>query len=40
MGSIYMIKNEVNGKAYIGKCSGDAEKTRKNEHFKSTRRGR
>ena len=34
MGCIYGIRNEVNHKWYIGKCSGDAEKTRKHDHFR------
>ena len=32
MGTIYGIRNEVNHKWYIGKCSGDAEE-RKKRHF-------
>ena len=28
MGSIYLIRNNVNGKSYVGKAVGDPEKTR------------
>ena len=33
MGSIYMITNTVNGKAYIGKSINDAKKKRVQKHF-------
>ena len=33
MGSIYMITNTVNGKAYIGKAMHDAKKNRIQKHF-------
>ena len=39
MGSIYKITNTVNGKAYIGKTTRDAEKTRIRYHLAGNRNG-
>ena len=39
MGSIYLIRNTVNGKSYIGQTRQDAEKTRIRDHLTGNSKG-